>query len=155
MKGLFFVEMLENVIKILDNAINLNEGFAFDFALNSEISNKIIELNTIEQLYNEGVDSKDKSLGEYSDFTIQLKLERGQRVDNITLKDTGSFYNSFRVTSDQGEITITADDISGYDMPLTARYGKDIIGLTDESLDVIIEMIKPRIITYVENRLAA
>jgi hypothetical protein len=146
---------LDNVIKILDNAVALDVGLSFDFGLNSEISNKIIELNTIGQLYEQGVDSKDNSLGLYSDFTIETKIFKNERFDHVTLKDTGSFYNSFKVTSDRGEITITANDVADYDIPLTAKYGKDIIGLTDESLQIIIEMIRPRIIQYVHLKLCA
>ena len=147
--------MFDNVIKILDNAISLNENFAFDFAINSTITDEIIRLNTIEQLYEEGIDSKGKDLGLYSDFTIEIKMLKNDRFDHVTLKDTGDFYNSFKVISESGDIFIYADDSSKYDQPLTSWYGKDIIGLTDESLQVVIELIKPRIIQYVELKLAA
>jgi hypothetical protein len=147
--------MFESVVNILDNAINLKVDFAFDFAINAEISDKIIELNTIEQLYEKGVDSKNKSLGLYSDFTIEEKIFKNERFDHVTLKDTGRFYNSFRVTASSGQIFITADDVTDYDSPLTSIYGKDIIGLTDESLQVVIDLIRPRIIKYVELKLCA
>jgi hypothetical protein len=147
--------MFETVINLLDNAIALDEGFAFDFAINSRISDKIIELNTIEQLYEDGIDSKGKDLGLYSDFTIEIKILKNDRFDHVTLKDTGDFYNSFRVTADRGEITISADDSSKYDAPLSSFYGKDIIGLTDENLQIVIDLIRPRIITYVELKLCA
>lgn len=146
--------MLEGVIKILDNAIALNYDLAFKFAINTTIKNKIIELNTIEQLYNDGIDSEGNSLGLYSDFTIETKIFKNERFDHVTLKDTGDFYNSFSVIVNDGEIIIEADDSSKYDKPLTSVYGKDIIGLTDESLDIIIDMIRPRIIEYVNIKLS-
>ena len=147
--------MLEGVIKILDNAIALNYDLAFKFAINTTIKNKIIELNTIEQLYNDGIDSEGNILFPfYSDFTIETKIFKNERFDHVTLKDTGDFYNSFSVIVNDGEIIIEADDSSKYDKPLTSVYGKDIIGLTDESLDIIIDMIRPRIIEYVNIKLS-
>ena len=57
----------------------------------------IIDLNTEEQLYSQGVDSKGVQLGEYSIYTKGLKQNKGQRTDHITLKDTGEFYKSFSI----------------------------------------------------------
>lgn len=68
---------------------------------NPRVQNFIIELNTegqsTSQLFAKGEDIFGVSLGDYSPFTIQLKVEKGQRTDHITLKDTGDFYETFTV----------------------------------------------------------
>ena len=57
-----------------------------------EIKNKIIYLNTIEQLYEQGIDSEGLELYPfYSESTIIYKKEKGQRFDHVTLNDTGFF----------------------------------------------------------------
>lgn len=108
----------------------------------------IIDLNTIDQLYNEGIDSKGKSLGEYSAYTKSLKQQKGQRTDHITLKDTGEFYNSFRIVFTGNALQIVANPIKD-DTNLFREYGIDIVGLTEDSMSVVttkaLQLIKPYI----------
>jgi len=85
----------------------------------------IIDLNTIDQLYNEGIDSLGNSLGEYSAYTKSIKGAKGQRTDHITLKDTGEFYNSFRVILSGNKLQIVANPIKE-DTNLFREFGIDI-----------------------------
>ena len=91
-----FERLLKNV-----NNLNINDIF-FELWSDNRVQNYIIDLNTegenTSQLYELGVDSLGNSLGEYSPFTIPFKVEKGQRFDHVTLKDTGGFYESFMVT---------------------------------------------------------
>ena len=136
---------------MLTKASNIDLSAAFTFAINTKIKDRIIELNTIDQLFNTGKDANGDSLGEYTPFTVEAKKSKGARFDHITLKDTGHFYNSFTVRFDGDDIIIDADDSSMYDSPLTVEFGQDIIGLDDKSLDIIIELIRPELIQYVRN----
>ena len=103
---------------------------------NLEFRKLIIDLNTIDQLYNEGIDSKGIQLGEYTNYTKSLKQAKGERTDHITLKDTGAFYSSFRVSLVGNSIKITAD-AQKEDTNLFKEYGIDIVGLTEDSMSVV------------------
>ena len=86
--------------------------------LDKDFIDYIIELNTIDQLYNRGQDSTGDSIGEYETATIygtskfKGKLEKGQPIDRVTLKDTGAFYESFGQTTDEEVIKIMKNQVS-------------------------------------------
>ena len=142
----------KSVTDILTKASNLNEDLAWLLSIDNGVKKEIIKLNTIDQLYEKGIDSLSDSLGDYSDFTIGLKRQKGQRTDHITLKDTGDFYNSFRVSVTKSAIVINATT-QKEDNDLAEQFGQEIIGLTDENLEVITQMILTNIIKYVKNQL--
>lgn len=115
---------------------------------NGDFRKLIIDLNTIDQLYNQGVDSRGRSLGDYTAYTKSLKQAKGQRTDHITLKDTGEFYNSFRIILNGNALQIIADPIKE-DTNLFQEFGIDIVGLTEDSMSVVttkaLQLIKPYI----------
>ena len=135
--------------------------------LDHEFTDYIIFLNTRKQLYEQGINSKDERLDQiqtggqngrlaegYSYNTIhgvpgkyQGKIAKGQPIDRITLFDTGEFYESFRcrwVAGDDPGIQITANTIKeGTD--LLREWGKDIIGLDDDSIGLLQDMAKKKI----------
>lgn len=106
-----------------------------------------------------GINSKDETLdsigGEYSPYTIMLKKDKGQITDHVTLKDTGEFYNSFQVFWTGTGIKITADTIKEGGENLITRWGKEIIGLNDTNLGILIEYIKPKLKQIVLKKIAA
>lgn len=111
-----------------------------------QIKEEIIYLNTQAQLFDKGINSRGERLDDlrgfgYSDITKQIKSQKGQPTNRITLKDTGDFYESFRVRVKVGEIIIDANPIKD-DTNLFEEFGNDVLGLTDES----IEKLKPLII---------
>ncbi len=138
---------------LLLKAKTLSESAAWIFSVDKEVQNEIIRINTEEQLYEQGVDSLGRQLGDYSIFTVSLKRSEGQRYDHVTLKDTGDFYDSFtvRVTRDGWEQD--ADDTSKYDEPLFEVWGVDVLGITDENLKYIQRMIIDNYIEYVKREL--
>jgi len=103
---------------------------------NAELRKLIIDLNTIEQLYNEGIDSKGVRLGDYTTYTKSIKQSKGQRIDHITLSDTGDFYETFKVILDGNAIRITANPFKE-DTNLFKEFGFDILGLTEDSMSVV------------------
>jgi hypothetical protein len=105
-------------------------------------------LNTEEQLFEKGIDALGASLGEYSDFTKAVKKANGQRLDHITLEDTGEFYKSFAIKVQNGGFLIIADG-QKEDTNLFDRYGKEVLGLTDENLQIVIDAIKEKIIPII------
>lgn len=117
------------------------ERHAFKIVFNTqEIKDEIIYLNTIEQLYEKGIDSEGLELFPfYSESTILYKKENGQRFDHVTLNDTGAFYDSFEVIVSKDYFLINADPMKDDDNLLDI-YGEDVLGLTEESKRKIVEL---------------
>ena len=113
-----------------------------------EVQDYITKLNTeglpTSQLYEQGVTAGGQDLGDYTEFSIFLK-ETGtgdKRIDHITLKDTGDFYRSFIVSAFNAGFRIDANPIKE-DTDLTLRFGRDIIGLSESNIILLIEFIRP------------
>jgi hypothetical protein len=117
-----------------------------------EFQKFIISLNQNDQLFDEGIDSLGVSLGDYSDFTKVEKKRKGDRFDHITLLDTGKFYKSFNVTVKNGGFEITADPVKD-DSNLYDDFGKDIVGLTPENKQFVIDAIREKIITEIRKQI--
>lgn len=116
-------------------------------AKQKEILDYIVLLNTDEQLY-QGVDSEGTPLskigGDYAPFTKSKKQREGQPTNRITLFDEGDFYNSFKATALKKGISINAD----YSKPgtdLRDRWGDELAGLTDESLEELRQEFIPKL----------
>lgn len=138
------MEALENLLK---RAKKLNLNKILNRILKDKAVQKfILDLNKIDQLYNSGIDSEGSELGEYSDFTKMIKRMKGQRFDHITLNDTGDFYGSFKIVLYDKEFEINANTIKEEDGMVTdlMSYG-EILGLTDENLIKLIDVLKERI----------
>ena len=128
------MRILEQLARnVLDLSINDLLKKIYDL---SEFEALVIELNTDVQLFEQGIDANEQSLGEYTAFTKELKKQKGQPTDRITLKDTGDFYKSFRVRSTNNGFVIMANAIKE-DTDLTQEFGEDIIGLTDLSISQV------------------
>jgi len=110
---------------------------------------KIIRLNRDEQMWDEGIDSKGRTIGRgyYKNSTKEYKQSVGQRTDHITLRDTQEFHRSMDVRFSKNSFEITADDRKESDTPggadvfLTDIYGDDILGLTDENLEFVARIL--------------
>ena len=130
------------LFKLSEKMVKEKEMFLFRVVFNSaQVKEEIIYLNTEEQLFEKGVDSKGVRIGDYSPFTIMEKVRKNQRYDHITLKDTGQFYDSWTVKIGRGFIELNASPIKDEDN-LFEIYGEDVLGLTNES----IEKLKPLLI---------
>jgi len=73
------------------------------------------------QLYDKGVDGKEKRLKGYTRTTIRYKISKGQPADRTTLKDKGDFHVSITIDAypDRFEISSSVSH-SKY---LIAKYG--------------------------------
>lgn len=107
---------------------------------------KIIDLNTRAQLFDKGIDREGVKLAEigggYSFLTRQDKQARNIPVDRVTLFDEGVFYESFRVDVQRGLAIISAN-IARIGEENFDRFGRKMVGLTDESIAILIEFIIP------------
>ena len=139
--------------KVLDRAITIDEDKAWFFSIDAFVKSNILNLNKIDQLFNNGVDSLNQSLGEYSPYTIELKKSKGQRVANITLKDTGEFYDSFFIVVRKDEIIIGGDSIKEDGTDLVEEFGSEIYGLTPENTERVSRLIAIRYIAFIKKEL--
>jgi len=143
--------MFDSLTTYLNKISTLNESVIWFEVIDREVQFEIIRLNTEDQLFNEGMRSDGTSLPDYSQTSVEVF---GKRAGHITLKDTGHFYQSFRVKVDNFGMFIAVDDTSLYDVPLTTTYGLDILGLTEENTMVLIQMLKRKYIKEINERLS-
>jgi len=147
-----FERLLNNV-----NKFDLNDVF-YTLWNDNKVQRYIIKLNTAgektSQLYNLGVDSLGKSLGEYSNNTIQMKLngDGNKRVDHITLIDSGGFYESFVVSPNKKGFKIESNPIMDDGTNLLDRF-PDVEGLTKENEEVLLAFVKEDFNKEIEKRL--
>lgn len=97
--------------------------------------NILIDMNAQDQLYAKGVNRLGVRIDEYQPYrplTIQVKIEKRQPYDRVTLKNTGEFYDSFYVETAEDRFYIKAsDEKTNW---LIKKYGAEIFGLTNDSL---------------------
>ena len=147
--------MFEAIRKVTSNMQSITAARVIDTLIKQPALNGlVIELNTQDQLFKRGVDSKGLSLGVYAPFTIEAKRRKGQPTNRVTLRDTGDFHRTWTVTTKNGDIIIEADGDKS-DKNLMDVYGEDIVGLTDENLQKIIDEIAIKASELVEVLLLA
>ena len=146
---------MEAIRQIAKRAHELNIDLIMRLIFEDEpdLQDLIIHLNTEEQLI-EGVNAQSETLesigGKYSQVTIFFKERNNQPFDRVTLKDTGAFYDSFKVYYEKDGIVIDANTIKdGED--LQERWGNDILGLTDESKEKLIFFLQPLIVEFIRD----
>lgn len=123
----------------------------------TSIEQDIMDLNREDQLYDKGINAEGASLGEYSAATIygtsnfEGKIQKGQRYDHITLKDTGELYASekFVFTASGFKLTMNTS-IHGED--LSRQFG-NIVGLTQQNTNVVYGWVKAPFINEIRKGL--
>lgn len=147
---------MEDFFPILTKMFNKAETLDVKKYLNKALDDKIlqaqiIDLNTNVQMYEQGVDAKGISLGEYSYATIygtskyEGKKEKGQRYDHITLRDTGTMIDTEEVIlTDDGGFILRMDTVkNGKDITENKKQNfSNVVGLTDESIEEILPEIQ-------------
>lgn len=135
--------MLDRLIQVCHNVKRLDENKILEQVFeDKDIQLDIANLNR-DQMYEQGIDSKGESLGEYSQFTVGEKIKKGQRYDHVTLRDSGYMQDSIEVKSEKQEVVISAD-MKKPDTDLEAIF-PNALGLTDENLQKIQGFIFPEV----------
>lgn len=94
----------------------------------------LVEMNADQQLYDEGIDTRGISIDSYAPYsplTIQIKEQKGQPTDRVTLRDTGAFEGSIYIQFTADQMTFAASDWKTEELIL--KYGETILGLTSEN----------------------
>lgn len=135
---ILMIPILERKIKALENfADTLEEETIFAVAQLNEVPDIVRD----EQLFR-GIDGEGRMVRPpYTKKTIQIKLQKRQPVDRVTLRDTGDFYDSLFVLYGDKEFFIVASDPKR--AKLQSKYGKDILGMNETSRDILAQKIKP------------
>ncbi len=114
-----------------------------------EIQNLILNLIKEEQLFKKGVNEDGVVIGQYSPVTQMINPEK-IAGEHYTLKDTGAFYNSLIINVLDDLFEIDGDPIKvnefGERTNLFEKYGEGIIGLTEESKEVLYKEVRSRYI---------
>ena len=131
----------------------VSDDKAWTFAMDKETKEDIIQMNTVFQMEQDGVDSLGLPIGDgYTNYTIAIKKRNNQRYDHITLKDTGDFYESFEIVVLNDGFIINADPIKE-DNKLFVNYGIEILGLTHENITILSDLIATKYIKYINEQL--
>lgn len=124
---------------LLKRVNTFNEGLTggtYIAAIIEEHDYEIIDMNTQDQLYEQGITATGVSIMDYapySDITIQYKQEKGDPYDRVTLRDEGDFHRSFFLQIDNEKFTFDAEDWKTRD--LLRLYGDEIMGLTQHNIE--------------------
>ncbi len=142
------IQSLRNSLKGLIGFLEQSDRIVNLILSRPDVQQFIIKMNTDDQLFKDGINNLGVTLesigGSYTSFTISEKTRKGQPTDRITLKDTGDFYSSFRIELGSDFFEITANTIKdGTD--LRSRWGDEILGLTDENLQRLIDKLRNEI----------
>lgn len=108
----------------------------------------IIDMNATEQLFEQGINNLGVHIDDYapySPYTIEIKQQKGQPTNRVTLHDEGDFSGSFYMEVGNEKFEIKAGDFKTHD--LMKKYGRQILGLTNENIKQLIwQYIYPDII---------
>lgn len=108
----------------------------------------IVEMNTEDQLYEQGIDRFGRQIAQYAPYspiTIEIKKLKRQPTGRVTLRDEGDFHASFYIEFTEDGFEIKASDYKAD--ALIKGYGEGILGLTDENFkDLATNYIAPAII---------
>lgn len=150
--GIEVIRELIDSLKSLDINELLNE-----ILRDVSVQRFILDLNREDQLFDRGIDAKGTRLssigGKYSPVTLRLSKTRKKSLSDINLKDTGDFYASFKIKLNPKSFDIDADTIKE-STDLMDRWGKDILGLTEDSLEKLREKVLPLLLNKIRERLA-
>jgi hypothetical protein len=129
----------------LKKAVLLDDSIAWIDAHSDEVKEEILNLIRNEQLMEEGVDANDDIIGTYSYLTEVLSGGRKRMGDPYNLNDTGAFFRSMFIKVLSDSILIDADSAKMEDQNW---WSVDILGLTEENLDIYATMVKENFILY-------
>lgn len=156
---------MEALEKLAKNAAALDQNTIITASITAEVQKFIIQLNTkgqkTSQLFALSIDSTGKALtsgtrgrGVYSALTETISGGKKKAGDPYTLEDTGAFYKSFKITPEKTAIVIDANPTKET-TDLFKEYGENILGLTDENLQLLINELIPKLQNSILDQLQA
>lgn len=115
----------------------------------------ISEMNSEDQLFEKGITREGIKISDYAPYspiTIELKMQKGQPTNRVTLRDEGDFHYSFHIELTDEGFEIKASDWKTND--LMTLYGDEILGLTDDNFrDLANNYVAPAILNQLRQKL--
>lgn len=99
----------------------------------------ILDLVRIEQLYNSGVNGRGVSIASYAPYTrytVQVKADKMQPTDRVTLCDTTNFYREMEIVFTEKGFYIESS--ASYTPDILEKYGREVLRLTNEHFNLIV-----------------
>lgn len=143
----------ESIHTMLNNARNLSEVKAWRSVLDRKTQQFIVSLNTHEQLGEEGIDSKGRSLGDYAPFTVNFRRSKGLQVDHIDFKVTGQYWDSWKITVKDDHFLIDVDQQRFTELVDLLRFSEEHVGLTDESIAQLQIMLREKYYEFIREQI--
>lgn len=142
------IDLMDTVVgERLKRVKLLMDSVAWIEALTPQLKVKIVrEWIQQDQLMGGGIDSSGEVIGYYSMATEFMSGGRKQEGDPYTLNDTGAFYQSMFVRVLSDAMIIEADANKMEDQPW---WDENILNLTDENLQKLIEDVRANYTKYV------
>lgn len=150
--------MFGRLMQIANNVKKLDQELIFlKIVTQRDVQEFIIDLNAFDQIFKNSINSKGEKLPGYKydyDESITLTSNDGrsatrtkERGESFSLVDSGLMLQSFEVVVDGGSFSITADTIKTDEGTFrkTDYENLDILGLTDESKNKLIQEILPMV----------
>lgn len=139
--------MIEDTLiyEVLSRAARIpSDAEMFILSFNEDLKKEVIRLIQDDQLTDKGVDEAGAVIGYYSAATEIISKGKKRAGDHYTLEDSGSFYRSMLVQVFGDGLEIDASSQTYTEMQGQSWWNDGILGLTDENLQRIIEMVKAR-----------
>lgn len=127
---------------------SLDENQLWIDSVTVDVQDEIIRLNTQVQLGEEGIDADGQSLGEYAPLSIAIRTDLGLQTSFIDFKITGFYWDSFDTEVNENDIEIRVDEPRFSELVDDLLFSENHVGLTEENMKIIQEMI---LIYYYEN----
>lgn len=148
--------MFGAIRNVCENILSLDENEVVMTAIRKpEVKRYIVYLNAFDQLFLGGINSDGDVIGFYSSTTESLSVGESYTFNGLTKRkiegdayffyDTGGFLKSFSVSIKKDSFTIKANDEIDDEFfgTLTEKFGKNLIGLTNESINDLGKKILP------------
>lgn len=142
----------EGIHDMLDRAIRIGDRAWFN-AIDRKTKQLIIDLNTKEQLGEQGIDSKESSLGQYRPFTVEFRLSKGLQVGHIDFKVTGEYWGSWEIEVTKNALLINVDENRFSELVNDLGFSEDHVGLTPKNLAMVRTLIRDNYISYAKKQL--
>jgi len=124
----------------------------YPIELSKQHEAQIIDWNKV-NLYAGIGSTGDEIYPDYTNYTKDIKDQLRQPSNRVTLKDTGRFHNSIELKFNLKDIFFNATD---WKYPtLRTKYEEDgnvILGITDENMIDLRELIKPDLIELIRKK---
>ena len=144
--------ILKDVRKTLKFYAKLNIDQVLFFVYKDKlVQSEILELNIKDQLFDKGVNSDNVVVGLYTPATELLSEGKKKAGSHFTFFDSGEFFDSFRFIPLKTGFRIEADGQKDDDN-LFDKYGDNLVGLTQENIDFLPEILIPKILQWINSK---